>query len=355
MKKQIFILVLTILASVTATLAQPYALPSVTAPTAISCSLTDPLNPIAGRTYDYSAVLNPAGGTTYWYATNSTTFMTGGARVASEIPVDGVKIKAGATNYRTSGATATSPSTTQVTWTSAGLAGINATTSPLFMVVEYTGPTCANNNMKVMQIIPKNAFTVDITNMAHATPFTPLAYGTAESQCYANVASAGFNTGTGKIDIDYGINYLYFEIIAANFTDSYKPTLKLTGLQGTTQTADIHWGVAIGTYDQLVVAGTTDKPYTSAALTVLTQKTTTETAAGVSIYVRVTIHNNGYEGLTSDPISLAVEAVDTSLPTALKDVEPDCTTYVAYGDVATQTLNLRPTVTPGTTMLPQKP
>ena len=352
MKKQILILLIAFLASVTVTWAQPYALPSVTAPATLSCALTDPLTPIAGRPYDYSAILNPAGGTTYWYATNSTTFMTGGARVATEIPADGVKILSGATNYMTPGATATSPSTTQVTWTTAGLDGINATTNPLFMVVEYTGATCANN-MKVMRIVPKVAFTVDITNMVHGATPTSLAYGAAESQCYANVSSAVYNTTTNVIDIDYGVNDLYFEIVAANFTGLYKPTLKLTGLQGT-QTADIDWGVAVGTYDQSLGTAVTGASWTSSQFSVSTNQT--NTSAGVSIYVRVKIHNNGYEGLTAagDAIALAVEAVDGSA-TANKDVDTDCTTFTDFGDVATQTLNARPAVTPGTTQVPQKP
>ena len=50
-------------------------------PIPVNCS-DDPLNPIAGKPYDYSAILNPTGGTTYWYATKSTTFVTAGARTA---------------------------------------------------------------------------------------------------------------------------------------------------------------------------------------------------------------------------------------------------------------------------------
>src|SRR5665647_1724062 len=54
------------------------------APRPISCT-DDPLHPIAGKAYDYSAILAPAAGSTYWYATKSTTFVTAGAKVATEI------------------------------------------------------------------------------------------------------------------------------------------------------------------------------------------------------------------------------------------------------------------------------
>ncbi|HEY3389808.1 MAG TPA: hypothetical protein VGK38_09570, partial [Prolixibacteraceae bacterium] len=308
--------------------------------------------PVAGRPYDYSAIISPLGGKAYWYATKSTTFMTGGLRVATEIPKDGVAILANATNYMTLAAAATSPTTTQVTWTSAGLDGVTAAV-PLFMVVEYNSPTCTTtNNMKVMQIIPKNAFTVDITNMVHGATPTPLAYDAVESQCFANIVSAAFNTTTKVIDIDYGVNVLYYEIIAANFTGSYKPYFRLSGLKGT-QTADIDWGVAVGTYG--TSAGTalaSSMPYTSPAQTVST--TLTDTHLGVSIYVRVTVKNNGYEGITSDPITLAVEAVDGTVA-ANKDLDPDGVTMTPFGDLAVQTLNARPSVTAGTPQISQKP
>lgn len=356
MKKQVIALVSLLLAINSVVLGQ--AIPG-TPSKPLTCPLTDPLQPVAGRAYDYSAIINPTGGTAYWYATKSTTFITAGVKTATEILADGTNILTGGaaviSNYRTSAASPTSPTTTKVTWTSAVLDGVNATTSPLFMVVEYTG-SCANN-MKVMQIIPKIAFTVDITNMAHpvapATIPTTLAYGAAESQCYANVASAAFNAATGKIDIDYGVNVLYFEVIAANFTASYKPTLRLTGLQGT-QTATIDWGYTNGTYPNN--PGTTNQsgsPITTPQFTVSTNHPKTD--LGVSIYVRVTIKNNGWEGLNNDNITLAVEAVDGTL-TANKDIQTDCTiSATPFEDVAMQTLNLRPTVTPGTPMLPRNP
>lgn len=349
MKEQILFLIVALFASTATTFGQ--ALPG-TKPIPLACAFNDPLNPIAGRAYEYSAIINPAGGSSYWYATRSTTFITSGARVATEIPADGALIATGATNYRTSAVSPTSPTTTNVTWTSEGLAGIDAT-HPLFMVVEYAGPTCANNT-KVMQILPKIAFTVDITNMTHGATQTPIPFTAPvlpDSQCFANVSSAEFKNG--KIDFDYGTNVLYFEVIGANFTGSYKPTLKLTGLQGT-QTAAIDWGVAIGTYNQTLVA---DQSHTAGAITsdqftvATTQPTTSN---GISFYVRVTIRNHGWEGLTDEPVTLAVEAVDATAA-ANKDVDVDCTTYTPFGDVAEQTLNARPTVTSGTPMVPQNP
>jgi hypothetical protein len=149
-------------------------------PRPVTCT-NDPLHPIAGKPYDYSAILNPTGGTSFWYATKSTTFVTAGVRSATVIPADGVAILAGATNYGTNGTNATSPSKANLTWTSAGLKGVDAA-NPMFMVLEYAGPgtpSCANN-LKVYQILPKNAFTVDILNIK-SNGLTPLAYDATDA------------------------------------------------------------------------------------------------------------------------------------------------------------------------------
>jgi hypothetical protein len=312
------------------------------APRPVNCS-DDPLHPIAGKSYDYSAILNPAGGTAYWYATKSTTFVTAGARVATEIPADGVSIVSGATNYRTNDAPASSPNKTTLTWTSDGIKGVDATTNPLFMIMEYKGAANCANNMKVYQILPKNAFTVDILNLDDKA-LTPLAYGTNANQCYADIASATFVAP--NMVYDYGVNKLYFEVVAANFSGSFTPSFQLQGLK-TGQSALVEWTVdktfasglsALGTAQ----AATTGTTLNFAGASVATS--ITNTSAGVSVYVRVTVSNGLYEGLSSDNVNLAVEAVNAS-----GDADIDNATCAipasTYEDVATQVLNARPTVT----------
>ena len=345
MKKQAFILFVAIFAlGISNAFAQ--AVPG-TAPRPLTCDLNDPMAPVAGRPYTYQATMAPANGTTFWYATKSTTFMNNGTRVATPINADGTSIATGATNYMTSASNASSPSSTTVTWTSSGLSGVTAV-NPLFMVMEYAG-SCSNN-MKVMKIVPKVAFTVDIANMAHGATPSPLGYDATESQCYADVASSSWDAANNNITIDYGVNTLYFEVVAANFTGSYSPTFKLTGLSGT-QTADIDWGVTVGSYPNSLATGLTGASVTTSPTTVNTS--VASTANGVSIYVRVTIHNHGWEGLANNNISLAVEAVDSA---SNSDVDATCATGAGFEDIAMQTLNARPTVTgdPATPFLPQK-
>jgi hypothetical protein len=318
------------------------------APRPLTCT-DDPLHPIAGKPYDYSAILNPAGGSTYWYATKSTTFVTAGARVAAEILPSATTIFSPATgNYRTPGAAATSPTKTNVTWASEVLKGVDAT-NPLFMVLEYKGsgtPSCSNN-MKVYQILPKNAFTVDILNLKN-TDKSALAYGTTDTQCYADIADAKYDAPTSKMVFDYGTNKLYFEVVAANFTGSFTPSFKLTGLK-TGQSALLEWTTDKTLATGLTALGAAQTATTGTALNftgtaVTPVATVTDMTKGVSIYIMVTVKNGLYEGLTDDAVTLAVEAVNINL-------EPDidnatCATPAStFEDTAVQTLNKRPTVT----------
>jgi hypothetical protein len=312
------------------------------APRPLSCS-DDPLHPIAGKPYDYSAILSPTGGTTYWYATKSTTFITAGARSAVEILADGTSIQTGATNYRTNSAGATSPTTTKVTWTTAGVKGVDATTNPLFMVMEYKGPTCSDN-MKVYQILPKNAFTIDILNVKNVG-LTPLAYGTNDTQCYADIVSAKFVAP--NMVYDYGVNKLYYEVVAANFTGSFTPSFKLSGLK-TGQSALVEWTVDKTFASGLTALGAAQNATTGSTLSfagTAVNTTVPNTSLGVSIYVKVTVTNGLYEGLTDDTIVMAVEGVNSS---AEADVDNATCAVPAttYEDTATQILNMRPKITP---------
>jgi|GEM_PF-1714141 len=342
MKKQLFlILVLAFLASTNYIFAQATG---GSEPRPISCT-TGPFNPIAGVPYDYSADVAPLGGNAYWYSTLSTTFMTNYGRVAAEEAIGGTYVAA-ATNYMTSAAVPANPTTTNITWTSQGLA--NVTVGPadppeLFVVVEYENadPNCANN-MKVYPIRPINAFTVDILNIEDAT-LVPLAYDETDDQCTDGVLSAQWIANPapeGSIDYDFGFDTLYFEVIAANFTDEFTPSFRLSGLVND-QTADIAYGVVLGTYGVTVATDAPNGDYPGSAVTT----TVTNTSLGVSIYVRVIVRNNDTElPNTGNTVTLAVDAVNAA---GQDDVlHTDCTINGAFADNAAQIVNPRPAITP---------
>jgi hypothetical protein len=201
-----------------------------------------------------------------------------------------------------------------------------------------------------------NAFVVDVQSMSAGGTQTPAGYGTVVEQCFSMVQSAvydaTFNAPDGSVAYDFGTNYLYYEMVAANFTATYTPSFKISGLQGN-QKADIDWGYTIGTYGTNVATGVGNGTYTSTSpVTTLL----TNTSTGVSIYVRVTVHNLNFEGTAQAPVTFAVEGVNSATQ---HDVDNATCVYTAPGfeDLIVQNLNPRPTLTPNgpPAFLPIKP
>lgn len=341
MKKQIIILLLALFAGFTTAYGQAIHGSDAQPLNLANCAI-DALHPIAGVPFEYSAFVDPELGSAYWYATTATTFIQGGARVPNIEELIGAGVVADALNYMDDNMGDTSPTTTTITWTTGGLAAVDAD-NPLFVVIEYTAPpTDCSNNMKAYLLDPVNAFTVDIMNW-DPTNTLPSGYGVLEEQCYDEIESAVYDIGLGMMDYDFGTNIMYFEVIAANFTESFTPDFQISGLHDN-QDALLEYGVTNGIYGVSLGSVTGAGTHTLNGNPVTTVET--NTSMGVSIYVRLTISNNDYEGLTTDAVTLAVEGTNS---VGEPDVEnDDCDTIVPFGDTATQNLMLRPTITPNT-------
>jgi hypothetical protein len=364
MKKQIFILVILVVA-VFASVNESFG-QSVhhSVPLPLVCP-NDALHPIAGKEYTYDILGSLGAGTyTYWATKNPDFYAAADSSYAANL-ASRLKVAAGElTNATDYGAPTTTATSTKITWTTDLLAKTkyqttpnftNPTTaapSPTFVAVHYKPTAGCADNFKVFELDPKNGFTVDILSLDPVlkTPGTG-DYTFAATQCFANVTSAKYNAG--KMDYLYGNNTLYYEVVASNFSASWTPSFKISGLQST-QTATIEWDytntfaspvlvakfVGNGTYTQVPVAPATVP--TPAATTI------TDTSNGVSIFVRVTVRNNSFEGLADLPITFAVDGINSS--SQLDVVNASCVTPVAadFLDAVTQTLNKRPTVTEGT-------
>jgi hypothetical protein len=348
MKKQIFILVFLVLATfANVNVSYGQATASTTAPRGISCA-DDAMHPIAGKEYIYKAASNQAGSYTFWATKDLNFITTVGAVSTTNMATKKIAVSSTglltATNYAATAVT----DNVKITWSDAILSA-TTTASPTFVAVNVVGATCADN-FNVWSVTPIKAFTVDITNMNHLTKAS-LAYQIVESQCFDITRSAKWDIPLNKMLYDFGSEVLYFEVIAANFSASYTPTFQISGL-GNGQTATIDWDIT-NTFPNptLAVAIVNGTPVTSA-----TSVTTnvTNTSVGVSIYVRVIIKNNTYEGTTATAITLAVDGQnsvgdwDIVNSTLLTPAILTCTTALAadQSDDATQTLNPRPTVTP---------
>ncbi len=338
MKKQIFLLVIAVL---TAGIGTVYGQKAIhdSAPNATTGCTDDALHPIAGKSYNYKAVVAPTGGNFLWWSTKDMNFITNQTTNNSSTKLTvGTGLTAAGASYGVSGTT----DNVDITWSSTtlsntGYKGAGGKT-PTFVVVQYDAPSsgCANN-LKVYELDPKNGFIVDIKNLNNVT-YAPAAYGTNESQCIDKVSKATYVSGA--MQYEYGTNIFYYEVVAANFSESWKPTLALTGLNGV-QTYIIEW-----TYSKNFATATWTT-YTAGTTTIETDAT--DTSNGVSIYLRITVTNHNYEGTSDRNLILALDGQNKDGAWDIKN--SDCSDPAAadQDDKATQTLKARPAITGGTT------
>jgi len=348
MKKQFLLIALALFAGV---MVYGQALHS-SIPRPISC-LDDAGHPIAGKPYVYEASGTPAGGQFLFWATKDPTFIKTVAGVTTNnlatMLTTPVQLITTSANYGAAGA-ATQVS---ITWSDATLNGTVPGTTPTFVAAHYTAPAagCADN-FNAWEIQPIKAFIVDVKNMEDAAK-TILAYNAPDSQCTDIVRSAVYNAGT--VNYDFGTNTMYYEVVAANFSGSWTPTLAVIGLDAV-EADTIKW-----TYETPATwSGTT--VWNAANTPVVPSATVTDLSQGVSIYVRVVITHKNYEGIANRVITLQVDGQnavgDWDIVNNLADgsAVAGCTPAAAADqmDIALQTIRKRPTITPITpaTFLP---
>ncbi|MFV0365792.1 MAG: hypothetical protein ACK5JS_04715 [Mangrovibacterium sp.] len=302
-------------------------------------TLTNALNPIAGKTYTYSVNVENfgTGSTIHWIATQNVNLLNvfAGANI---IPANNTELIVNASDAYNAAATATADNNAiDIKWNSKITTAItDLAANPILVAAKVED---CSNNLKVYSITPVNGFMVDIKNVENDA-YTSLDYNTVDDQCFSKIASATWNGS--DMDYNYGTNILYYEVVATNFSDSWVPTFKIEGLKGD-QTATLEWSYtayngATGTSDYAAAAISPELE--TAAVKVASA---TNTSEGVSIYVKVTVSNNTYEGLTDDDIVLSVKGTVNGA----KDNDQLATGGDGgYTDNnATQTLTKRPTIT----------
>lgn len=339
------------------------ALPSTRAPQPGTC-VDYPLHPKAGipYTYEVSATAGDAVENWTWWATKDPNFIdlatgTGVPNLATRLTVTtGQLISAGTgtpSNYGVAGAAG---NTMSITWSpeilaateyraAANVNGSAADPSPTFVVAVANG-SCTNN-IQVYEINPSPSFTVDITNIDPSIN-TSVEYGTDVPQCVDIVRGAEYATG-GTINMNYGADTLYFEVIAANFVTSWTPTFQImSGLSGD-QTASIGWAYTLTNAQNgvFIDPATTDlgaNGVVTGNTAIVPDASVTNTANGVSIYVRVIISNNTFQSREDQPFALAVDGLDASGEYDLINENCTETTEFDENDIAIQTINPRPTI-----------
>lgn len=356
MKKQIIILaifVLAFFASTTVSFAQDlnYIPGPACAPiTPIPCAVADALHPIPGTTYTYTVTVAPGVTTGYiqWFAYNATTtgtVISGGSMAAA---IAAAEANGGASQYLLAAdalkynlITSTSNSIT-ASWQS-----FDGATNQILLVAYVKGEGGCSDNIEVFRIQPTFSFTLDIAGLL---PSGALPASGNAVECVTPVLSAVYNSG--NLTMDYGDNYVFFTVSAANFVHSWTPifTIPTNTTQTTVAVTDITWAypteaiktAPLGTWNAatapiLAVAG-------SGAVG----------AGGECIIVRVHLDHGNNQNAVAGAITIGVNGTMYNVPTTnyananLADLDPGaapgpCTNNLT--DVATYDLTPRPAIT----------
>ena len=313
-------------------------------PQPVSCT-DDALHPMAGVPYAYQLDATPSGGNFTWWATKDPNFIVTSGGVTSMNVDDSLTIASGdLLDYSSNYGNADARDSVVITWSSQILSNTTYLTDPTFVAAYYEAPAdSCSDNFKVFEINPINGFVVDILALDSMDLANMPAYGDVPEQCVDIVREATYTSG--NLVYDFGKNYLYFEFVAANFSDHWVPTFALTGTDGVqavsyeyTYSLPSTWGTTPPTWTALV-SGTTE---------INVDPSVTSTEDGVSVFVRVLLENNTFETLNDQPIAMVLDGQNAE---GLWDVvNDDCSDPKAadQDDEAVQVITHRPTVEEGT-------
>lgn len=366
MKKQLLILVL-VLFGISLTYGQTVTCP-VPRNVDVTCLPNDAIHPIAGNPYDYIVTVpTPPGTHTYnWFVTDDPAFLAGGVLTTDIDGAPGTYLAATGAGYNN---TTTGTNTISLTWNSF----VYDPANPVFVVIQVTSTStdpglCVTNNLKVFRIEPVNAFTLDIANVDLTG--TAANYETPIDRCISDVVSAAYNSATGGVLYDFGVDYLYYVVTAANFSTSWRPSLRVTAIDPLETVTAVEWA----RNDDFTFTTPHAMPFDATAnayvaTDVVTALATNGTVgqAGECILIRVTIDHTGtngnYQGLANETVTVAVDGfTQLALTTPLGDVHwsstlPSNNTFCGLEDgfqfdLATQIIRPRPDIQSATPAVP---
>jgi len=314
-------------------------------------SAADALHPLPGQVYPYSVTVTPGTfSSIHWFVTDELNVIASQAALTTDIDaVNGSYVlTATPAAYNQPAQTA---ATLDISWKS-----FNGTTTPVLLVAYVTGASGCSDNIEVFRIEPTFAFTLDIAGV--------LFDGTVDTtpeECLSPVESATYN-GTTSLVMDYGENWVFFTVNAANFVNSWLPTFTASVTGGST-IGTVEWayaseailnaaGVATGDWNAATVpidasvasGGAVGSGGECVVLRVRVDHGGTELDASAAAAV-VTVGVNGvmYNAATSDYSNLALTDLDepavagacvnniTDEETFTLTPRPSLTTTVAVG------------------------
>lgn len=394
MKKQFLILILfvaAIVAGTTSASAQydnvlSSLLDSCIVPTPLECDSADALHPNPGVPYTYtisSEDTDPANNTelVHWFVIDYND-LTADSLVNSIGDISHLTIDPGNgagefllnsdAAYNVDFATGQTSDVVELTWQY--FDGLN---NVVLLVAYVEDAVNCTNNMEVFRIVPTPAFTLDIAAYDQDADIYARDTASPADECVSPIESAWYVPATppalGELNVDYGENWVYFVVNAANFVDSWNPEWEISydGLGGNAiLTADwTYYGsetntsgwhsidITNGTSDYVIGGGSTAGDGVADSIQ---GAGTAVGAAGECIVVRVGIdHGQTDENLVARRVTISVDgtmydpaaaaAGDPVYATAtLRDLDPDGSggcDYVDNYDTSVFEITPRPEVT----------
>lgn len=355
MKKQLFILILAVFASTSLSFGQVKykdyvdVAGCVTAKSLVCAgtSTTPELNPKPGVTYTYEVATVPTTvQSVLWFVTDASQVIDNSG--AAPVLTSTRDVATGAGSYILSAPAAVYNVTTNtamsidISWKN-----FDGNTKEVLLVAYVTGASGCSDNIQVWRIKPVFNFTLDLASMQDDGTLGTTAAPAHE--CVSPVESAKYVSGSNELQMNYGKNYAFFSINAANFVGSWMPDLKATATYGTI--GSVTWATptdAVKATGGVWNATTVAVPASAAATGGVVG------TAGECIIVRVEVVNGKNEGLADNTVKLTVDGVmfdpvaNNYTNTTLKDMDEPASGSGAcvnnITDEANYIINARPDI-----------
>lgn len=217
----------------------------------------EPVYPLPGQVYTYEVTVTAEAATTptiHWFVTTDVNVIAVQNTLTSTIDaIDGdYVLTADVAKYNV---TTNTSNTIDISWKY-----FPATPAVLLVayVVDEDGCT---DNIEVYRIEPTFGFTLDVVGMFDDGSLPVV--GNEAEECVSPVESAIYD-GTANLTMNYGENWVYFSVNAANFVDSWMPDIQELGYTGAGTVSNLEWaypdqailnaaGVSTGTWNATTV------------------------------------------------------------------------------------------------------
>lgn len=314
--------------------------PTCTPAIALGCAdANDPLHPLPGQSYTYTIETDPAAvGSVLWFVTDESQIITYTAPGTPVLQpnrdvIDGEYIlTATVAAYNNP---ANMAKTIDISWKS-----FDAVAHEVLLVAYVTGAAGCSDNVEVFRIEPIFSFTLDIAGLLDGGAL-------GDEECLSPVESALYDGA--NLTMDYGENWVFFSVNAANFVNSWEPTFSAVAANGST-IGTIEWA-----YPADAVANVN---WNASGVPVMAQVAGGAVgAAGECIVIRVQVDHAGIEhDNTAGPevVTLSIDGVMYDAATAgygnaaWNDLDEPTTGTACVNnitDTATYTLTPRPAIT----------